>query len=275
MYKYIRHLSLDVAIGAAVMMAFTASFLEVHVDGVYYFLLSLTTWLIYTADHLMDAKNIPHEANTPRHRFHQIHFKMILSAAIVGVFGFILVVPRDTGVTLFRLAVGLSGFILLYFLSLIWARKTQFRYVLKEVFIAACYTFGVSFIPVHHAWPLDLSQYFFLFLIFTLALSNLFIFSMREMKPDFQDANPSAIRFMGLQVLKTLIQIILILHLAASLFLLSEGYWPFAILFMVMNLTLQMLYYFPEKFGKREWYRVLGDGIFLFPLIWLVVDYIF
>src|SRR5688572_24614318 len=139
MYRIIRHLSIDVAIGASSMMGLVAAFLGVDVDSIYYFLLFLITWLIYTTDHLMDARSIPHDANTARHRFHQTYYKPILTAAILGIFVFIILIPRDIGIGLFYHALVLAGLVILYFLSLIWARKTQFRYVLKELFIALCY----------------------------------------------------------------------------------------------------------------------------------------
>lgn len=275
MVRLIRHLSIDVALGAAVMMAFTAKVFDVEVEGIYYFLLSLITWLIYTTDHLMDARNIPHEASTPRHRFHQVHYKPILSAAIIGLFLFISLIPRETGELLFRLALGLAGMVLLYFLSLIWARKTKFRYVLKEVFIALCYTLGVALVPTFLAWPLEIPEFIFLLLIFLLALANLFIFSVREMKVDFQDENPSAIRFMGLKTLKLILQIVLWLQLSGSLYL----FWKHAIaegaVLLGMNLILMLLCYSPERFAKNETYRLMGDGIFLLPAIWLIIDKIF
>jgi len=124
MYKIIRHLSIDVGIGSAAMMYLVAGYLDRHVAGIYYFLLSLLTWLIYTTDHLMDARNIKHEASTPRHRFHQIYYKPILTAAIIGFFLFVGLIPRQTAESLFRLSLGLAGLILLYFLSLLWGRYT-------------------------------------------------------------------------------------------------------------------------------------------------------
>lgn len=40
--------------------------------------LGLTVWIIYTADHLRDAKLIVHKASSHRHRFHQQNFKVLL-----------------------------------------------------------------------------------------------------------------------------------------------------------------------------------------------------
>ena len=40
--------------------------------------LGLTVWIIYTIDHLRDAKKISHQASTERHRFHQRNFRILI-----------------------------------------------------------------------------------------------------------------------------------------------------------------------------------------------------
>jgi len=43
--------------------------------------LGLTVWIIYTADHLLDAKKFKNKMRlTERHRFHQRHFKVITAS---------------------------------------------------------------------------------------------------------------------------------------------------------------------------------------------------
>ena len=74
-YKYIQALSLDVSFGATIMSAFIAHFLGVQVGMNIYISLFIAVWLIYTIDHLIDAKRIKSEAQSFRHKFHQKHFK--------------------------------------------------------------------------------------------------------------------------------------------------------------------------------------------------------
>lgn len=273
MIRNLRHLSIDVALGASSMMALVAAFLEVEIDAIYYFLLFLITWLIYTTDHLMDARNIPHEANTPRHRFHQKHYKPILTASIIGIFIFIVLIPRDIGSGLLRYALVLSGLVLLYFLSLIWARKTQFRYVLKELFIALCYMVGVSLVPVATAWPVDFYAWLLLFRIFMLALSNLFLFSMFEIHPDVKDRHPSAIKFFGINVLNGILHVVLPLQALGSIYLMyTMDRWQYPLLLFIMNSMLMLLFYFPKPFKRNEWYRVFGDGVFLVPALYFLLE---
>lgn len=275
MFTSFRHLSLDVALGASAMMGLVAAFLNVEVEGIFYFLLFLMTWLIYTADHLMDARNIPHQAHTPRHRFHQKYFRPILLAAILGFIAFVILIPKEVDLDLFRHAVLLSGFILLYFLSLILARKTKFRYVLKELFIALGYTVGVSLVPVSMAWPVDFFSWLLLFRIFGLALSNLFLFSLYEIQPDVKDNHPSAIKFLGINVLKGILHVVLPVQALGSFFLMYiMDKWQYPFLLLLMNSILMVLFYFPKPFIKNEWYRIMGDGVFLVPGIYFFTKYL-
>lgn len=271
MYRHIRHLSIDVAAGAAGMMGLTARFFDVQVDTRYYILLSLVTWLIYTTDHLMDARNIRHEASTPRHRFHQKYFTPILVAALLGGLAFILLIPRHIPGLLFNAAFVLAFLVLVYFLSLLWARKTQFRYVLKELFIAICYTAGIALVPVYLSSPVDAMEWLFLLRIFVLALSNLFLFSVMEAGIDRKDMHPSAIRFMGPDRLRVLVQVLLWTNLSAGLVLIpfywGESQLIHSLLLSVMNLVFMCIYYFPRYFLRDERYRIWGDGVFLIPFI--------
>ena|SRR5688572_29933788 len=73
-YQYVNILSLDVAAGAVISALFFAQIFNVQIKPYGLLALGLTVWIIYTADHLRDAKKIKHRASTQRHRFHQQYF---------------------------------------------------------------------------------------------------------------------------------------------------------------------------------------------------------
>ncbi|HEX8061295.1 MAG TPA: hypothetical protein VF473_10190, partial [Cyclobacteriaceae bacterium] len=54
-YRTFNLLSLDVALGAVISAAFLGRILNVHILPQGYVLLGIIVWLIYTADHLLDA----------------------------------------------------------------------------------------------------------------------------------------------------------------------------------------------------------------------------
>ena len=91
--QIINSLSLDVALGAiagSYILLFVAG---IPSDGISILALAITVWLIYTLDHLLDAKEISGPAETFRHRIHQI-YKVPLWSALV-LFGFLFTCPNS------------------------------------------------------------------------------------------------------------------------------------------------------------------------------------
>ena len=274
MYRLLRNLSLDVALGSCCMMWLVSAYLHVNISPRFYFLLALVVWLVYTTDHLIDAAHTEHEASTPRHRFHQQHFRILAFFTVAGLVTGIFMIPGTTPEMLFYGGLILSGFILLYFISLVWARKTSFRYVLKELFIAAVYTAGISFVPIYYSLPdLDTGIFFFIFRIFSIALANLLLFSLIEQKHDLTDEHPSAIKWFGLKTVRNWIQFLLWLNLSlgfSRLFFVDSTHLVYILTLSIMDLSLLYIYYRRDRMLRNELYRVVGDGIFFLPvLIWL------
>src|SRR5690606_25266203 len=84
-YRLLSVLSMDVAFGACIMAVFIAEIFGVTVPLVTLSALGLSVWIIYTVDHLNDARHIGHASHTQRHYFHQHHFKRLRAAVIAGL----------------------------------------------------------------------------------------------------------------------------------------------------------------------------------------------
>src|SRR6478736_436347 len=76
-YRVINALSLDVAGGAVICALFFAQLLKVNLFPQGLAALGLAVWIVYTGDHLLDAKRLREQASTFRHGFHQQHFKLL------------------------------------------------------------------------------------------------------------------------------------------------------------------------------------------------------
>ena len=72
-YHIINALSLDVALGAGVLSLVLGRYIGFRVPVMVLLALVISVWVIYTIDHLLDAKSITHQATSFRHHFHQ-HF---------------------------------------------------------------------------------------------------------------------------------------------------------------------------------------------------------
>src|ERR1700710_2690108 len=83
-FKTLNLLSIDVAVGAMVCALWFTRMLSAGPRPYAITSLGLTVWIIYTCDHLLDAKRLSQTASTARHRFHQQHFKTIIVFACIA-----------------------------------------------------------------------------------------------------------------------------------------------------------------------------------------------
>src|SRR6478752_4226225 len=112
-YRYCNYLSLDVACGAMVCASFFARILHVQLRPYGLASLGLTVWIIYTADHLMDAHKLTREASSQRHRFHQQNFRVLV--IVLGVAAFVdLLVIFFVRKPILNWGIALSTAVLLY-----------------------------------------------------------------------------------------------------------------------------------------------------------------
>ncbi len=271
----IQILSLDVVLGAGVSTVFVAKFLVAPIPYVSLLALCACVWLIYTADHLMDAYQLGRSvAHTVRHRYHQTRFKTIALAwglvALLGV-GILFYLPSK----LILYGSLLAALVLLYALLLKYtALRTWFP---KEIATALFYTTGV-FLPAMASYgaPLPWSASVLFFQYSFLALANLLLFSWFEADTDRQDGHPSFALSAGRPLVRSLIYVCLIAVGISSLAFLgvvatSELTVAVQGTVLVMALVLLTLTLWPSYFRAQERYRLLGDGIFVLPIIPLLL----
>ena len=273
--RFIPLLSLDVVLGAVVGTLFVADFLSVTIPPLQVVALAICVWLIYTADHLLDAYQLKRPAHTPRHRFHQRYFRIIGGAfVVVSLCGVALLffLPQPVvwhGTWL----VALVG---LYFLLSKAVRLN--RYLPKELMIALLYAAGIFLSPLV-AYPAEITWVVaILFLQYVLlALANLLIFSWFEVDIDEKDQAVSFAKTAGRNTTRQLILLLLgMLSVSCCLFLglFSWGSRMFIAESVVLGMSLLLLLIMlrPSYFAQHERYRLLGDGIFLLPLLVLLIS---
>lgn len=241
-YRILSAVSLDVVAGACILCAFISSYVGVELTLIPMLGLAISLWVIYTTDHLIDAKKINHSASTFRHRFHQKHFKAILCAVImVGLVGICIIpfIPRPT----FIAGVIIALIVLIYFLVLGYTRNRLFYYF-KDITVALVYTAGVFVVPLTAGDERpDFGVYFLFFQISLLALSNLLVFSLFEIKQDQQDGHASLGRLLGPQRTQNLSWIALLSSLVFILLALIffKGWLEIQMNILIMNVILMFV----------------------------------
>lgn len=267
-YKYISYLSIDVAIGAIISSAFIGSLLKVEVPILVYVTLGLVVWSIYTFDHLIDAKKSRARSRLPRHHFHLTHFKqlaVLLLVALSAVLICIFYLPPK--VILIGSALGLI--VVLYFLSINLLHWRNIYH--KELTVAFVYYSGVLVGPLSSLnFRIDPSNWFYLFGYFILILLNLLIFSKYDQKADRSNDFPSLFRVIKKPFTSNLIYLLMLLFSAGLVFELSKSVSTTSIVLLSMFSILCFIHFYSHTNICRAYYRYLGDGIFILPVIYLL-----
>jgi 4-hydroxybenzoate polyprenyltransferase len=263
-YRWVDILSLDVAAGAVICSYYFSTIFSVSVSPVTLFVLGLSVWIIYTADHLKDASRINDVATTPRHKFHQQYFTTLFISIIIGgviIISLLLTLDKYT----------LLGGLKLSIVVLIYLVINHFLSYTKELIGGLLYCLGVLLPATSQTnAPLEFLARNEVILFSLLVIINLLLFSGNELEEDNKDNHKSfALRF-GKRA--TLIVIKTLISLVALILLLS---WPdlglqSRIIFCLMTGVLMAIAAFPNTFKKHDRYRYWGDLIFLFPAIVLI-----
>jgi 4-hydroxybenzoate polyprenyltransferase len=266
-YRLLNILSIDVALGAVCCAAWFARLFEVNLRPQAFIVLGLTVWIIYTADHILDAKRTHGIASTQRHRFHQQHFDLlmiILTLAVIADLIFVFFIRQ----AVFQWGLVLSVVMVVYFLV------QRFLKYLKELTVAIIFSCGVllpSVAVTHKA--IDFSMALIITEFMLTALLNLLLFSWFDRHNDEEDNRESFVTVAGEKGSKRFVGAVFLLN--GGLLLGSALYVPAMIgniaVLVLMNAVLASMLLKPNYFQTDDRYRIVGDAVFLFPIINLLL----
>ncbi|MEP6735750.1 MAG: hypothetical protein ABJA70_09545 [Chryseolinea sp.] len=264
-YRLISVLSIDVVAGAVIGSIFFAHILQAQIQISELVALALTVWIIYTADHLSDAKKIKRTASTDRHRFHQQHAQHLKSILAICLL-------IDGAAVLFINPEIIKWGVVLAFLVLVFLIIQQSIPWMKEIVIAVFYTCGVilpSISRVHN--PLDTAHYLLILQFMMIALTNLMLFSWFDRTTDAIDGLRSFVTVAGES--KTRIAIITLAFL--QLLLTGLQYFVFhiaevAFLMGIMGVILGIIFLLQRKYDDSTLARFLAEAVFLIPIVSLL-----
>jgi hypothetical protein len=264
-YRRANVLSLDVTAGALVCALFFGRVFSVPVGFVELTALGLTVWIIYTADHLRDARTIPSPASTTRHRFHQDHFNTLRKILVLAIL--------LDAVTLYfmRTQILKWGIVLacVVFVYLIIQQSLKF---FKEIFISVLFTCGILLPSVSiTGFTLEPNQYLLIVQFAVLALINLLLFSWFDRELDQHDRQHSLVTIVGERTTRMIIWLLVIVQLLLTLLQLYWGQDNFAAIVLgSMGLILSSIFMFRKPLGRQDYYRFVGDAVFMIPVFYLI-----
>jgi hypothetical protein len=265
LYRYFNLLSLDIAAGAVGGACYFSRILEVEVRLSALASLGLTVWIIYTTDHLLDARKISGRASTERHRFHQRHFrKLVAGVVLAGLADFVLIL-------FIKRAVLYGGFLMFAVVILYLALHRRLGW-LKEVVVAVLYCGGVL-LPSLLVTPILLQavDYVLFLLFFITALINLLMFSWFDREYDLADRHQSFVTLMGANRTFALLLVLFTLNTGLCVYgLFASGDYKAFLIPLSMNGVLGMILAFRGWFAQHDRFRLLGDAVFLLPFLYLL-----
>ncbi|MEO1255895.1 MAG: hypothetical protein AAFY41_13585 [Bacteroidota bacterium] len=256
-YRTLQILSIDIVIGVVILLRFFCAQFGVEAGWQVYALLAITVWVIYTLDHLNDARKV--DSQRERYRFHSEHQKFLLIAILFLVFFavsllfFIPLIIVIGGVIL----AGLSGIYLMI------QHRLSFFFS-KELYVSLVYTLGIMMVPSLLAQQF---RWDFTILLFLLSFSNLVIFSWYERFDDIQDGFESIATRLTERSVEKIVLLSIVLGLSLSILAFDKVYLFFTLSFVVYTLLFLRRFFFQQN----HWYRTLGDAVFLLPILfeWL------
>ncbi|MEQ8469972.1 MAG: hypothetical protein RIC35_02235 [Marinoscillum sp.] len=263
-YKYYRWLSLDIVLGAIFFLAYLEKFFQVSLAWNVYFALGSAIWLIYTTDHLIDAKSVD-RPTSGRHLFHQRFFSLLIfagglifMAALINIY-FLDVRIIKNGALLSALCIGYL--LAVYFFKKLW---------IKEVLVAGVYALGIFLAPATLT-RIELSAIPLIIQLFSVALLNLLVFSYYDVDSDKEDGFNSLVIRLGKVKSSQLIKGIVIVIIVSVICFSWSEINQIQGLYFVMTCTLLLVHCAPKFFKVNDRYRTVGDGIFYLPGLLLLL----
>ena len=276
-YAAIRLLSVDVALAALGGGVMAARVLRASPRPGFYALLPASVWVVYTLDHLVDARRMGPTAATPRHRFHARHAAvlwavLVVAAVACGIGG--LVALSWTGVAF---GVGMAVLVGLHELIVKLAGSRASPLLVKELGVGVVFTAGTWGLPAvvrgQHGGPVPWPAVLLGVQYVLLAGVNLIEFSIFEARHDAAAGQTSFVRGVGRAAAWRVVAGLLLAQVPLAIVVVSargDGLAEGILLVMAAGLTAVLVR--PAAFVRRERYRTVGDGVFLLPLLMAAVS---
>ncbi|MEM6641725.1 MAG: hypothetical protein AAF616_01995 [Bacteroidota bacterium] len=217
--------------------------------------------MIYTLDHLKDAKKAP-SSKRDRYSFHHRNRKVLFPVFFAVLTLVVFLLP------LIDFRVLISGVIVILLTSLYLFSRSQFSvYGLKEVYAAFLYSAGILTVPFilleDVNWEVS-------GMLFFAALSNLLLFSWFEYEDDLEDGFDSIATKYGKNAAE---KSILISISTGISFALWSPFSTVSLYFVIVYATYALLFLNPSWSKMNRRYRTFGDAVFMLPVLFEFGDF--
>lgn len=273
-YKGLRvagFLSLDVILGVGCMGIFAAHLLESTVPQNWLLLLLMAAWVMYTADHLVDAQKRKSLAVNPRHLFHYQYRKQLTLILVLVSLVVLITSLVSFSAKAIVTAMGILLVAAVYFSLLRWLPEKQKKFIPKELIIALIYVSGIWFIPLLFSTKTNTGHIVLILFVILLVWIETTIASWYEYKTDVTDGHYSFTTVFGKErtrrILKRLVLLTISLLIISGLFFTEVSCRISFLLLLIVASGLLLLMFKPGYFEKNERYRLMGESLFYLPAL--------
>ncbi len=270
-------LSIDVVIGALAGGVMAVKLLHVNPGIVWWIVLPLSVWIVYTLDHLIDGVKLKDNSHPVRHFFHYYYVKQIIIAILIlSIANIILILFfLENKIIEFGLIAGMAT--LLYLFIVYFSGKKKSYLLQKEFFVALIYTIGIWGGPVAlTSYNIIMPEILIIASFFLTVFAAILIFSVFEVKHDrFDNHNTFAVNF-GIYKTANLIY-----FLMAAVFIICIGiiviasnplYAMASKVMMIMSLLLLIILNSAEHLKRNNIYKSIIEMIFWIPGLFLILN---
>jgi len=271
-YRIVRILSLDILAGVFCGYTFARIILDSEGPPLTPVILCLTVWLIYTLDHLMDARSLMEKSARPAYRWHYVNRKilwpiLLLAGLVNASLSLLFLSPK---ILIFGCIMG--GLVIFYTLIHQKMMGSGLAYLFKEGWISTIYTAGIWGVPLLSSEkapgiPVVLTIIIYLLLV----LINVLVYSFYDYHTDNLESQQTLATVAGREntahLLRLLILSVLMLVMAAFLTLDDQAMGKVYTILLIMAVIMGCIISFPRFFSKNDRYGIVADGVFFLPLL--------
>ena len=276
LYRYLHFLSIDIVLGALASSCFAARLFGSNPGTIWWITLALTVWLLYIADHMLDAWK--HRKNIERdlHYFMMKNRKtLVWSMGVVTVVN-ILLIFNLLDQELMKYALFLAGLVLLFYAMRHVSKKNRILKVPGEFFVMILYMAGTWLGPaVAMEGDFEAGHGMIALIFLGVLLMNLGVISLYDIKLDSRMGIASLANLLGIKRTKNLL-----LGTAIAIYLVSllqflvfgmDRYSQYALILTGMTTILLLVLYYPSRFRKKDYFRLAVDAVLYMDFLTLLI----
>ena len=275
-YRYLHFLSIDIVLGALASSCFAARLFGSNPGTIWWITLALTVWLLYTADHMLDAWNHRKKIERDLHYFMMKNRKtLVWSMGVVTVVN-IMLIFNLLDQELMKYALFLAGLVLLFYAMRHVSRKNRILKVPGEFFVMILYMAGTWLGPaVALEGDFEAGHGMIALVFLGVLLMNLGVISLYDIKLDSRMGIASMANLLGKKRIKNLL-----LGTAIAIYLVSvlqfmvyemDRYFQYALILTGMITILLLVLYFPSRFRKNDYFRLTADAVLFMGFLTLLI----